>query len=91
MGILVCSYTYYGLFARSMALKGVDFLWVPANWPPVGIDALEVWNARVLENGFFLAACNRTGKDRVMDCRGAVSCVYAPIYSAKRVDDHCLL
>ncbi len=78
MGILVCSDTYYGLLARSMALKGVDLLWVPANWPPVGIDALEVWNARVLENGFFLAACNRTGKDRVMDCRGAVSCVYAP-------------
>ena len=78
MGILICSDTYYGLFARSMALKGVDLLWVPANWPPVGIDALEVWNARVLENGFFLAACNRTGKDRMMDCRNAVSCVYAP-------------
>lgn len=78
MGILVCSDTYYGLFARSMALKGVDLLWVPAHWPPIGIDPLEIWRARVLENGFFLAACNRTGKDRVMDCRGAVSCVYGP-------------
>ncbi len=78
MGILICSDTYYGLFPRSMALKGVDLLWVPTNWPPGGIDAKEVWNARVLENGFFLAACNRSGKDRIMNCRDAISCVYAP-------------
>jgi hypothetical protein len=78
IGILICSDTYYGLFARSMALKGVDLLWVPANWPPGGIDPKEVWKARVLENGFFLAACNRTGEDRIMDCRDAISCVYAP-------------
>jgi len=78
MGILICSDTYYGLFPRSMALKGVDLLWVPANWPPGGIDPKEVWKARVLENGFFLAACNRSGKDRIMDCRDAISCVYDP-------------
>lgn len=78
MGVLICSDTYYGLFARSMAVKGVDLLWVPANWPPVGIDACEVWRARALENGIFIAACNRTGMDRVMDCHDAVSCVYSP-------------
>ena len=78
MGILICSDTYHGLFPRSMALKGADLLWAPANWPPGGIDPKEVWRARVLENGFYLAACNRTGKDRIMDCRGAVSCVYSP-------------
>ena len=78
VGILICSDTYYGLFPRSMALKGVDLLWVPANWPPEGIDAKEVWRARVLENGFFLAACNRSGKDRIMNCRDAISCVYDP-------------
>lgn len=79
IGILICSDTYYGLFARSMALKGVDLLWVPANWPPGGIAPQDVWRARVLENGFFLAACNRTGQDRIMDCRDAVSCVYDPL------------
>lgn len=78
IGILICSDTYYGLFARSMALKGVDLLWVPANWPPGGIDPQNVWKARALENGFFLAACNRTGRDRIMDCREGVSCVYDP-------------
>jgi predicted amidohydrolase len=76
IAILICSDTYYGLFAGSMALKGVDLLWTPANWRPAGIDVEEVLNARVLENGFFLAACNRTGKDRIMDCSDAVSCVY---------------
>lgn len=78
MGILICSDTYYGLSPRSMALKGVELLWVPANWPPGGIDPEEVWRARVLENGYYLAACNRTGRDRIMDCRKAISCVYSP-------------
>ncbi len=78
VGVLICSDSYYGLFPRSMALKGVDLLWVPANWPPGGLDPREVWRARVLENGFFLAACGRTGKDRIMDCRDAVSCAYNP-------------
>jgi len=77
-GILICSDTYYGLIPRSLALKAVDLLWVPANWPPGDMDAKELWKARVLENGFFLAACNRSGTDRIMNCRDAVSCVYAP-------------
>lgn len=78
VGILICSDTYYGLFPRSMALKGVDLLWVPANWPPGGIEPEKVWRSRVLENGFFLAACNRSGQDRIMDCSEAVSCVFDP-------------
>ena len=78
IGVLICSDTYYGLFPRSMALKGVDLLWVPANWPPGGIEPQKVWKARALENGFFLAACNRCGQDRIMNCRDAVSCVYDP-------------
>jgi hypothetical protein len=31
-----------------------------------------------MENGVYLAACNRTGVDRIMDCRKAPSCVYDP-------------
>jgi len=95
IGILICSDTYYGLFPRSMALKGVDLLWVPANWPPGSISPQEVWKARALENGFFLAACNRTGQDRVMDCRDAVSCVYDPqgreLLSASSRDSRVLI
>jgi len=78
MGVLICSDTYHGLIPRSMALKGVDLLWVPANWPPGGINPKDLWRARAMENGFFIAACNRTGKDRKMDCREGASVVYGP-------------
>ena len=37
-----------------------------------------MWRARALENGLYLAACNRTGVDKTMDCRQATSCVYGP-------------
>jgi hypothetical protein len=63
---------------RITALRGADLLLVPANWPPTGLNPLELWRARALENGIFLAACNRTGIDRTMDCRQALSCVSDP-------------
>lgn len=79
IGVAVCADSYFGLIPRTLALKGVDLLWVPANWPPMGrLNPLEIWQARALENGFYLAACNRTGKDLVMDCTGAVSAVIDP-------------
>ncbi|WP_041279616.1 carbon-nitrogen hydrolase family protein [Desulfobacula toluolica] len=79
IGVAICADSYFGLIPRTMALKDADFLWIPANWPPTGqLSPLEVWQARALENGIYLAACNRTGKDRVMDCRQAVSGVIDP-------------
>ena len=79
VGVAVCADSYFGLIPRTLALKGADLLWVPANWPPTGmISPLDVWRTRALENGIYVAACNRTGKDRVMDCTKAVSAVIAP-------------
>ncbi len=78
IGMLICSDSYYGLLPRTAALKGVDLLWVPANWPPGELDPMEIWRARAMENGYYLAAVNRTGKDRRMDCREACSCVFDP-------------
>ena len=79
IGMAICADSYSGLIPRSMALKGVDLLWVPANWPATGgLDPMAVWRARALENGFYLAACNRTGKDLSMDCTQAVSGVIDP-------------
>ena len=75
VGLLICSDTYYGLMPRITALRGADLLLVPANWPIAGIDPQELWSARALENGFALAACNRTGIDRTMDCRKAPSVI----------------
>ena len=78
IGLLICSDSYYGLMPRITALRGADLLLVPANWPPTGLDPCELWRARAMENGIYLAACNRTGIDRTMDCRQAVSCAIDP-------------
>lgn len=78
MGVLICSDSYYGLMPRVTALRGADLLIVPANWPPSGLDPRELWRARAMENGFYLAACNRTGVDLTMDCRQAPSCGFDP-------------
>jgi hypothetical protein len=37
------------------------------------MNPCELWRARALENGIYLAACNRTGIDNTMDCRQATS------------------
>lgn len=78
MGVVICSDSYYGVIPRSMALKGINLLWVPANWPPGGLNPKDLWQARAMENGVFIAACNRTGKDRIMDCRTGSSYVFGP-------------
>jgi len=78
MGVLICSDTFYGLMPRVAALRGVRLLLVPANWPPLGPDPREIWRARVLENGFYLAASNRTGQDRLLSFHDAPSCLYDP-------------
>ena len=77
-GVLICSDAYHGLMPRATALRGANLLLAPSNWPPSGLDPAELWRARALENGFYLAACNRTGVDRIMDCRDASSYVFDP-------------
>ena len=79
MGVAICADSYFSLIPRTLALKGADLVWIPANWPPTGgIDPLTLWQVRARENGIYLAACNRTGKDKTMDCSKAVSTVIAP-------------
>lgn len=78
VGLLICSDSYHGLIPRVTALRGTDLLLIAANWPPAGLDPSELWRARALENGYYLAACNRTGIDRTLDCRESVSCVFNP-------------
>jgi predicted amidohydrolase len=78
MGLLICSDTYYGLPARVTAVKGAELIFVPANWPPSGLDPCELWRQRARENGIYLLAVNRSGQDRGMDCRTARSCAATP-------------
>ncbi len=69
VGVIICADSYFGLLPRTLALEGVDLLLVLANWPSSGVDPRRVWRARALENGFGVVGCNRTGVDRIMDCR----------------------
>ncbi len=78
VGVLICSDTYHGLLPRQTALKDTDLIIVPANWPFAGLDPKELWAVRARENGVYLAACNRGGKDRMMSCNNAPSCVFSP-------------
>ncbi len=73
VGVLICADSYFGLLPRYLALNGVDLLLILANWPPSGIDPKLIWRARALENGFGVVGCNRTGVDRIMDCRACRS------------------
>lgn len=74
IGVLICSDSYHSLMPRVTALRGANLLLVLANWPPVGgLKPVEIWRARAVENGFFVAVCNRTGLDATMDCREAPS------------------
>lgn len=73
IGLLICSDSYHSLIPRVTALRGADLLLVVANWPPTGLDPLEIWRARALENGMAVVACNRTGQDLSMDCHQAPS------------------
>lgn len=86
-GVMICSDTYYGALPRMSSLKGVDLLLVPANWPGGSLDPRELWQVRAKENGFFLAACNRSGKDRTMSCEDAYSCVYGA--NGERILESC--
>ncbi len=75
IAVIICADSYSGLLPRALALNGVDLLLVPANWPPSGVDPRLIWRARALENGVGVVGCNRTGVDRVMDCRACSSYV----------------
>ncbi len=78
VGVLICSDTFHGLLPRQTALKGADIIIVPANWPLSGLDPNKLWSVRARENGIYIAACNRCGKDRIMICDNAMSSVFSP-------------
>jgi predicted amidohydrolase len=73
LGVVICADAYSYKPARVAALKGARLLLVPANWPPEHHNPEKFWRARAVENGMYVLACNRTGKDKTMDCRPAES------------------
>lgn len=75
LGVLICSDSYHELIPRVAVINGANLLLVLANWPPTGLNPIEIWQARAMENGCMIAVCNRTGMDKKMDCRKAESCL----------------
>ena len=64
VGIGICYEIGFGEIAREFALKGAKILIYPSAF---GKQRLYVWDlasrARALENGAFVLACNRSGKE----------------------------
>jgi len=87
IGVLICSDTYHGLLPRQTALRGAKMILVPANWPASGIDPQNIWKARAMENGVYVVACNRSGRDRTMSCDNAWSCAFTP--GGKKIVARC--
>lgn len=82
ISLLICADSYSYRPARIAALQGARILLISANWPPEHHNPEKFWRARALENGMYILACNRTGKDRVMDCNGAQSFIVDPLGEA---------
>jgi len=78
LSFVICADSYFYRPARIAALQGARLLLVPANWPPEHHNPEKFWRARALENGMYILACNRTGKDKVMDCNHAQSYIVDP-------------
>ncbi len=73
IGVSICYDRHYPEHLRSMALQGADLVIVPQ------AGALDEWPAGVFEaelqtgsfqNGFFMALCNRVGKEDVLTFAG---------------------
>lgn len=78
IGVLICFDTYCGLLPRMRKLQGTDLLIVPANWPKSTLNPQRLWTIHARVNSMYIAVCNRTGKDRTLDCTPAVSCCLSP-------------
>ena len=65
IGVLICYDVRFPEAARSLALRGIDLLVVPTNWPAGAESAPEfLTRARAWENRIYVAACNRVGVER---------------------------
>jgi len=64
LGILICFDLRVPEAARVLALKGVELIVLPTNWPEgAEASAEHLVIARAAENRVFLVACNRVGEE----------------------------
>jgi predicted amidohydrolase len=88
IGIVICYDLRFPELIRKLWSKGMDILFVPAQFPAVRIDH---WNillkARAIENHIFTVGCNRVGKDKRYEYPGG-SAVYDPFGKAVEKAEH---
>ncbi len=64
VGILICFDQRPPEATRSLALRGIDLLVLPTNWPEGAETSAEYMpSARAAENKIFVATCNRAGSE----------------------------
>ncbi len=62
-GIIICYDVRFPELVRTLALKGIRVLFIPAAWPDVRVNHWNVLNqARAIENQIFIACVNSTAK-----------------------------
>ncbi|GAF63129.1 putative hydrolase [Bacillus sp. TS-2] len=65
MGLIICYDLRFPELARSLALEGMDVLFVVAEWPEARFQHWEVLQqGRAIENQCFLVSCNTVGEDQ---------------------------
>lgn len=88
IGVVICYDLRFPELIRKLWSKGIDMLFVPAQFPAVRIDHWKtLLKARAIENHIFTVGCNRTGKDKRYEYPGE-SAVYDPSGRAVEKADH---
>lgn len=71
IGMMICWDSAFPEAARSLALKGADYIVIPAAWEsPMQADWDLVQSARAFDNVIFTACCNQAGHHEFVDFFG---------------------
>lgn len=71
IGIIICWDSAFPETARILALKGADYILIPAAWEkPQQKDWDLVQQARAFDNVIFTACCNQVGAEEILDFFG---------------------
>lgn len=61
--VLICYDIRFPELTRTLSVKGLDFLFLPSQWPNIRMDHLTtLLKARAIENQMFTVGCNSCGK-----------------------------
>lgn len=62
-GIIICYDLRFPEISRTLALEGMDILFIAAQWPDIRVDQMHsLAQARAIENQIYVVCCNSCGK-----------------------------